>query len=48
MKKAPTNLLKKAIKIKEIPIIQKEDDEKSMIDKSIESPTMTKNIGVNI
>ena len=48
IKNAPINLLKKAINIKESPIIQKENDEKSMMLKSMESPTITKKIGVNI
>ena len=48
MKKAPMNLLKKAIKINESPMIQKEDDEKSMMLRSTDSPTITKNMGVNI
>lgn len=48
IKNAPINLLKKAIKIKESPIIQKEEDEKSIMLRSTESPTITKKIGVNI
>ena len=48
MKNAPTNLLKNAIKTKESPITQNDEDEKSMTLKSIDKPTITKKIGVNI
>ncbi len=48
IKNAPENFVIKAMKINEIDIIQKEEDEKFMSLKFIDKPTITKKIGVNI